>query len=153
MARKQWPITITGYALLGTIPPRAASSEPLPAGNAREGRQLRGRVDSPALTEVVAQDGVVLSLFDNLDAMLICAFKRENALCESDAGPNEPRQYDCRPGCGNAVRTDTHTLLLGPHTTEQHQDERAGIRARLWTGSWPARTPPPTANLRSFESL
>ncbi|MCX4632887.1 hypothetical protein [Streptomyces sp. NBC_01443] len=56
----------------------------------------------------LARDGVVL--FDNPDAMLICAFKRDNALCEPDPGANAPRQYDCRPGCGNTLRTDTRLL-------------------------------------------
>ncbi|WP_328890558.1 hypothetical protein [Streptomyces sp. NBC_00316] len=51
-------------------------------------------------------------LFDNPDAMLICAFKRDNALCEPDPDATAPRQYDCRPGCGNAVRTDTHARQL-----------------------------------------
>ncbi|MFI0219491.1 hypothetical protein [Streptomyces lydicus] len=80
----------------GTIPPRAASSDPFPPETRARGVTCEDAVDSPALTEVVAQDGVVL--FDHLDAMLICAFKRENALCESDAGPNAPRQYGRRPG-------------------------------------------------------
>jgi hypothetical protein len=58
----------------------------------------------------LARDGVVL--FDNPDGFLICAFKRDNALCDPDPGATAPRQYDCRPGCGNAVRTDTHARLL-----------------------------------------
>ncbi|GAA2644034.1 hypothetical protein GCM10010425_59740 [Streptomyces spororaveus] len=59
---------------------------------------------------ILARDGVVL--FDNPDAFLICAFKRDNALCEPDPGARTPRQYDCRPGCGNTVRTDTHARQL-----------------------------------------
>ncbi len=67
-------------------------------------------------TKFLAQDGVVL--FDNPDALLICAFKRDNALCEPDLGATAPRQYDCRPGCGNAVRTDTHARLLRERADE-----------------------------------
>ncbi|MFJ7911412.1 hypothetical protein [Kitasatospora sp. NPDC096204] len=58
----------------------------------------------------LARDGIVL--FDNPDALLICAFKRDSALCEPDPDANAPRQYDCRPGCANTVRTDTHARLL-----------------------------------------
>ncbi|WP_331732107.1 integrase [Streptomyces sp. NBC_00989] len=67
----------------------------------------------------LARDGIVL--FDNPEALLICAFKRENALCEPDPGANAPRQYDCRPGCGNAVRTDTHARLLRERAAELDQ--------------------------------
>ncbi|MGW9185987.1 integrase [Streptomyces rubiginosohelvolus] len=67
----------------------------------------------------LARDGVVL--FDNPDAMLICAFKRENALCEPAPGATAPRQYDCRPGCGNAVRTDTHAHQLRERADEIDQ--------------------------------
>lgn len=69
--------------------------------------------------EFLARDGVVL--FDNPDAMLICAFKRDTALCEPDPGANAPRQYDCRPGCGNAVRTDTYARLLRERADEIDQ--------------------------------
>ncbi|MFH9298854.1 hypothetical protein [Streptomyces sp. NPDC017520] len=60
-------------------------------------------------------------LFDNPDALLICAFKREHALCDPDPGANAPRQYECRPGCGNAVRTDTHARLLRERADEIYQ--------------------------------
>ncbi|MER7672291.1 hypothetical protein ABTY61_28055 [Kitasatospora sp. NPDC096128] len=60
----------------------------------------------------LARDGIVL--FDNPDALLICAFKRDTALCEPDPGANTPRQYDCRPGCANTVRIDTHARLPPP---------------------------------------
>ncbi|WP_329559179.1 integrase [Streptomyces uncialis] len=67
----------------------------------------------------LARDGVVL--YDNPDAMLICAFKRDNALCEPDPEATAPRQYDCRPGCGNAVRTDTYARLLRERADEIDQ--------------------------------
>lgn len=51
-------------------------------------------------------------LYDNPDAFVICAFKHDNALCEPEPGATAPRQYECKEGCGNAVRTDTHALRL-----------------------------------------
>ncbi|MET9374143.1 integrase [Streptomyces sp. NPDC002992] len=67
----------------------------------------------------LARDGVVL--FDNPDAFLICAFKRDNALCDPDPGATAPRQYACRPGCGNTVRTDTHARQLRERANEIDQ--------------------------------
>ncbi|MEV7480413.1 integrase [Streptomyces halstedii] len=67
----------------------------------------------------LSRDGVVL--FDNPDAMLICAFKRDTALCEPDPQANAPKQYDCRTGCGNAVRTDNHARLLRERADEIDQ--------------------------------
>lgn len=64
----------------------------------------------------LARDGVVL--YDNPDAFLVCPFKRDNALCEPAPGAAAPRQYDCRPGCGNTIRTDTHALQLRQRATE-----------------------------------
>ncbi|MEU9291751.1 integrase [Streptomyces sp. NPDC048275] len=83
-----------------------------------EGRIVPGTFAKKAAA-FLARDGVVL--FDNPDALLICAFKRENALCEPAPGANAPRQYDCRPGCGNAVRTDTHARLLHERAAEIDQ--------------------------------
>ncbi|WP_030651368.1 MULTISPECIES: hypothetical protein [Streptomyces] len=67
----------------------------------------------------LARDGIVL--YDNPDAFLICAFKHDNALCEPEPGVTAPRQYDCRPGCGNTVRTDTHARLLRERADELDQ--------------------------------
>ncbi|MGW0545693.1 integrase [Streptomyces altiplanensis] len=64
----------------------------------------------------LARDGVVL--YDNPDAFLICAFKRDNALCEPDPGATAPRQYACQQGCGNTVRTDTHALQMRDQADE-----------------------------------
>jgi len=58
----------------------------------------------------LARDGLVL--FDNPNALLICVFKRDNALCDPEPNANAPRQYACQPGCGNAIRTDAHARLL-----------------------------------------
>ncbi|MFF7753201.1 hypothetical protein ACFZCP_29070 [Streptomyces sp. NPDC007971] len=75
-------------------------------------------------------------LYDNPDAFLICAFKRDNALCEPDAGTTAPRQYACQQGCGNTVRTDTHARQLRKRAIEieqlaAHSPGPVGKRLRL----------------------
>ncbi|KOV63029.1 hypothetical protein ADL00_23500 [Streptomyces sp. AS58] len=100
---------------------RAAAGEKISGPSAR--RALTAAAETPRFegrlvpktfarkaASFLARDGVVL--FDNPEAMLICAFKRDTALCEPAPGANAPRQYDCRPGCGNAVRTDSHARGL-----------------------------------------
>lgn len=59
----------------------------------------------------LARDGIVL--FDNPEAFLICAFKRDTALCEPAPDATAPNQFACQAGCGNAVRTDSHARELG----------------------------------------
>ncbi|MFJ8510417.1 integrase [Streptomyces avermitilis] len=83
-----------------------------------EGRIVPAKFAKKAAS-FLARDGIVL--FDNPGAMLICAFKRDNALCEPDPDATAPRQYDCRPGCGNTVRTDTHARLLRERADELDQ--------------------------------
>lgn len=67
----------------------------------------------------LARDGIVL--YDNPEALMICAFKHDVAMCEPDPGATAPRQYDCRPGCANTVRTDDHALLLRERADELDQ--------------------------------
>ncbi|MFE7464728.1 integrase [Streptomyces sp. NPDC057499] len=67
-------------------------------------------------TAFLARDGIVL--YDNPDALLICAFKHDNALCEPELGATAPRQYACKTGCGNTVRTDTHARQLRARAEE-----------------------------------
>jgi hypothetical protein len=69
----------------------------------------------------LAKDGVVL--FDNPNALLICVFKHDTALCVPDPDANAPRQYACQPGCGNAIRTDTNAG--GLRTKADHRDVQA----------------------------
>ena len=64
----------------------------------------------------LARDGLVL--FDNPDAHLICVFKRDTALCHPAPDATASNQYDCTPGCGNTVRTDTHARLLRDRAAE-----------------------------------
>lgn len=67
----------------------------------------------------LARDGLVL--FDNPDGCLICVFKRDTALCEPGPGATAPNQHDCRPGYGNAVRTDGHARDLCERTSQANQ--------------------------------
>ncbi|MCA1217841.1 integrase [Streptomyces sp. 8L] len=83
-----------------------------------EGRIVTAKFAKQA-ADYLARDGLVL--FDNPDACLICVFKRDNALCEPGPDATAPNQYDCRPGCGNAIRLDSHAdqLIEGATLTEQ----------------------------------
>ncbi|MEU2855603.1 hypothetical protein [Streptomyces syringium] len=83
-----------------------------------EGRIVPATFAKKAAT-FLARDGAIL--FDNPDAMLIRAFKRDNALCEPGSGATAPRQHDCQPGCGNTVRTDTHARQLRERADEIDQ--------------------------------
>ncbi|MBY8889419.1 hypothetical protein K7472_31930 [Streptomyces sp. PTM05] len=67
----------------------------------------------------LARDGIVL--FDNPDTFLICAFKHDNALCDPDPDATAPRQYACKTGCGNTVRTDAHALQMRQRADEIDQ--------------------------------
>jgi hypothetical protein len=81
-------------------------------------------------TDYLARDGLVL--FDNPDGCLICVFKRDTALCEPGPGATAPNRHDCRPGCGNAVRTDghAHDLRERAHQAEQFAAHAPGPVAR-----------------------
>ncbi|MFJ5730798.1 hypothetical protein [Streptomyces paradoxus] len=83
-----------------------------------EGRVVP-RTFAKKASDFLARDGIVL--YDNPDAFLICAFKHDTALCEPEPGATAPQQYDCRPGCGNTVRTDTHARLLRERADELDQ--------------------------------
>jgi integrase len=74
-----------------------------------EGR-IVPRTFAKKAAKFLARDGIVL--YDNPDTFLICAFKHDNALCEPEPDATAPRQYDCKEGCGNAVRTDSHARQL-----------------------------------------
>lgn len=75
---------------------------------------FEGALTTPkAAAKFLARDGLVL--FDNPDAFLICAFKRDTALCDPDPGATAPNQFACQLGCGNAVRTDSHARAAREH--------------------------------------
>lgn len=86
-----------------------------------EGRIVTSKFTKQA-SDYLARDGLVL--FDNPHACLICVFKRDTALCEPDPDATAPNQYDCRPGCGNAIRLDSHAdqLVKEAADTEQLAD-------------------------------
>ncbi|MFE7277836.1 integrase [Streptomyces sp. NPDC057623] len=58
----------------------------------------------------LARDGAVL--YDNPQALLICRFKRDRALCQRDGIKDTPSLDGCVRGCGNIVRTDAHAAEL-----------------------------------------
>ncbi|MFC5668446.1 integrase [Kitasatospora misakiensis] len=80
-----------------------------------EGRIVTSKFATKAAA-FLDRDGLVL--FDNPDAHLICVFKRDTALCDPNPNAVAPNQFACRPGCGNAVRTDTHAQGLRERARE-----------------------------------
>jgi hypothetical protein len=81
----------------------------------------------------LARDGIVL--FDNPDALLICAFKRETALCEPEPHATSPNVLGCRAGCANMARTDTHGRQLRERAEKidqlaEHVPQPVGKRLR-----------------------
>ncbi|MBB5775386.1 hypothetical protein [Nonomuraea jabiensis] len=85
-----------------------------------EGR-LVPRTFAKKASAYLSRDGLVL--FDSPDACLICVFKRDNALCEPGPDATVPNQPECRPGCGNAIRTDSHDDAL--RARADRSDQRA----------------------------
>ncbi|MFD5445983.1 hypothetical protein [Streptomyces tendae] len=51
-------------------------------------------------------------IYDNPQALLLCRYKREQALCHRDGIKETPSLDRCVPGCGNIVRTDQHAARL-----------------------------------------
>ncbi|MGW6941162.1 integrase [Streptomyces xanthophaeus] len=51
-------------------------------------------------------------LFDNPQALLLCHYKREQALCHRDGVKDTPTLDHCVPACGNIIRTDEHAARL-----------------------------------------
>lgn len=108
---------------------------------AAEAPRFAGRLVTKNFTRqaaaYLARDGLVL--FDNPDSCLICVFKRDTALCEPGPDATAPSQHDCRPGCGNAVRTDSHARDLRERAdrTDQlaaHAPEPVARRLRAAAG-------------------
>ncbi|MDX3527518.1 integrase [Streptomyces sp. ID05-39B] len=85
---------------------------------------IEGALTTPKVAaKFLARDG--LALFDNPDSFLICAFKRDTALCDPDPGATAPNQFACQLGCGNAIRTDSHAQAAREHA------ERLDAKAAL----------------------
>ncbi|MGH3286220.1 MAG: hypothetical protein ACRDPD_16340 [Streptosporangiaceae bacterium] len=51
-------------------------------------------------------------LYDNPHALLLCHYKRAQALCHRDGVKDTPSLDHCVPGCGNIARTDQHAAQL-----------------------------------------
>ena len=51
-------------------------------------------------------------LYDNPHALLLCHYKRAQALCHRDGAKDPPSLGHCVPGCGNMARTDQHAAQL-----------------------------------------
>ncbi|WP_078912937.1 hypothetical protein [Streptomyces sp. NRRL S-646] len=51
-------------------------------------------------------------LYDNPHALLLCHYRREQALCHRDIERETPNLDHCVAGCGNIVRTDQHAAQL-----------------------------------------
>lgn len=62
-------------------------------------------------------------IFDNPEALLLCHYKRDQALCHRDGTRTTPSLDRCRPDCGNIVRTDAHALQLRQRA--EHLDQQA----------------------------
>jgi integrase len=51
-------------------------------------------------------------IYDNPQALLLCHYKRAQALCHRDGIKDTPSLGHCVPGCGNIIRTDQHAAQL-----------------------------------------
>ncbi|MGH3889414.1 MAG: hypothetical protein ACRDSZ_23115 [Pseudonocardiaceae bacterium] len=51
-------------------------------------------------------------IYDNPQALLLCHYKRDQALCHRDGAKDTPSLDHCVPRCGNIVRTDQHASQL-----------------------------------------
>ncbi|MGW0962212.1 integrase [Streptomyces gelaticus] len=51
-------------------------------------------------------------IYENPEALLLCHYRREQALCHRDGVRDTPSLNHCVPGCGNIVRTDQHAAHL-----------------------------------------
>ncbi|WP_327280933.1 hypothetical protein [Streptomyces sp. NBC_01205] len=97
--------------------------------------RFEGALTTPkAAAKFLSRDGLVL--FGNPDSFLICAFKRDTALCDPEPGATAPNQFACQLGCGNAVRTDSHARAAREHadrldTKADHLPQPLGDRLRL----------------------
>ncbi|WSA74574.1 integrase [Streptomyces sp. NBC_01799] len=119
--------------------------------------RFEGALTTPkAAAKFLARDGLVL--FDNPDSFLICAFKRDTALCDPDPGATAPNQFACQLGCGNAVRTDTHARAAREHadrldTKASHLPQPLGDRLRLAAGRFRALSDAHAATQTAEEAL
>lgn len=67
-------------------------------------------INATTARRLLANDDAML--YDNPQALLLCHYKREQALCHRTGVRDSPRLDHCMPGCGNIVRTDHHATSL-----------------------------------------
>lgn len=53
-----------------------------------------------------------LIIYDNPQALLLCRYKPDRALCQRDGIADSPKLEACVPTCGNIARTDQHAAQL-----------------------------------------
>jgi integrase len=51
-------------------------------------------------------------IYDNPQALLLCHYKRDQALCHREGVKDTPSLHRCVPGCANMIRTDHHARQL-----------------------------------------
>ncbi|MFE2711947.1 integrase [Streptomyces mirabilis] len=91
--------TISGPAARRAI--RAATSAPEFAGSA---------INETTARRYFANDGMMV--YDNPNALLMCVYKRDRALCHRDGVKDTPTLDRCVSGCSNIARTDEHAEQL-----------------------------------------
>lgn len=80
-------------------------------------------------------------LYDNPHALVLCHYKRAQALCHRDGVKDTPSLDRCVPGCGNIARTDQHAAEMrdrarilenrAAHVPEPVADRLRATAARL----------------------
>ena len=76
-----------------------------------------------------------LMVYDNPQALLLCRYKPDRALCQRDGVRDAPKLEACVPGCGNIARTDEHAAQLRARADQldqhaAHTPEPIGDRLR-----------------------
>jgi hypothetical protein len=64
-----------------------------------------------------------LIIYDNPQALLLCRYKPDRALCQRDGIADSPKLDACVPTCGNIARTDEHAAQL--RVRAHHLDQQA----------------------------
>jgi hypothetical protein len=59
---------------------------------------------------LIANQDVII--YDNPQALLLCRYKPDRALCQRDGITDSPKLEACVPTCGNIARTDQHAAQL-----------------------------------------
>ncbi|MEU3314465.1 integrase [Streptomyces sp. NPDC006662] len=73
-------------------------------------RFLGTTITATTARRLLANEDAVI--FDNPQALLLCHYKRDQALCHRDGIKDTPSLDHCVPSCGNIVRTDQHAADL-----------------------------------------